>query len=139
MKLIKRHIAKTISWRIVGTVDTMLLSWFVTGDINVGLKIGFAEVTTKMLLYYLHERTWFKSSLRDASKRHFYKTITWRFIATFDTIILSILIWGDVSHSFQIGGAETLTKTVLYYLHEKMWYKISYGVKKLRKTRKNIG
>ena len=56
----KRHIAKTITWRIVGTIDTIILSWIISGDPLVGLKIGGAEVITKMLLYYLHERVWYK-------------------------------------------------------------------------------
>jgi adenylylsulfate kinase len=54
-----RHILKTISWRIVGTVDTMVVSYIVTGSISVGLAIGGFEVFTKMILYYLHERVWF--------------------------------------------------------------------------------
>ena len=56
----KRHIAKTITWRIVGTIDTIILSWIISGNPFTGLKIGFAEVITKMILYYLHERTWYK-------------------------------------------------------------------------------
>lgn len=135
MKLINRHIAKTISWRIVGTADTMFLSWLITEDMKAGLQIGFADVTTKMFLYYLHERAWFKSSITDANKRHIFKTITWRIIGTLDTIILSMWIWGDASHSFQIGGAETLTKSVLYYFHEKIWYRLTYGIRKYREAR----
>jgi uncharacterized membrane protein len=56
----KRHILKTISWRIIGTIDTMILSWFITGSWKWGLAIGGAEVITKMVLYYLHERAWYK-------------------------------------------------------------------------------
>ena len=56
----KRHIAKTITWRIIGTIDTMLLGWFVTGDFKLGLAIGGFEVFTKMVLYFLHERMWYK-------------------------------------------------------------------------------
>ena len=55
----KRHIAKTISWRIVGTLDTMLLGTIITGEWKFGLAIGGFEVITKMILYYLHERTWY--------------------------------------------------------------------------------
>lgn len=58
----KRHILKTISWRIVGTIDTMLLSWFITGSWKLGLTIGGVEVITKMVLYFLHERAWYKFS-----------------------------------------------------------------------------
>jgi Predicted membrane protein (DUF2061). len=49
----KRHIAKTVTWRIVGTADTILLSWLITGDAMLGLQIGFVEVVTKMILYFL--------------------------------------------------------------------------------------
>jgi uncharacterized membrane protein len=55
-----RHILKTITWRIVGTIDTIVLSWIITGDFKLGLKIGGVEVITKMVLYYLHERVWYK-------------------------------------------------------------------------------
>lgn len=58
----KRHILKTLSWRILGTVDTMFLSWLVTGSIKIGLTVGGLEVITKMILYYLHERAWYKFS-----------------------------------------------------------------------------
>jgi uncharacterized membrane protein len=58
----KRHILKTISWRVVGTLDTMILSWFITGSWKLGLTIGGVEVITKMVLYYLHERVWYKYS-----------------------------------------------------------------------------
>jgi len=58
----KRHILKTISWRIIGTLDTMILSWIITGNWKVGVAIGGVEVVTKMILYYLHERAWYKFS-----------------------------------------------------------------------------
>ena len=57
----KRTILKTLSWRVVGTLDTMALGWFITGDPTVGLKIGALELVTKFILYYLHERIWLKS------------------------------------------------------------------------------
>lgn len=56
----KRHLAKTITWRVVGTVDTILLSWFITGNLTVGLTIGGIEVISKMILYFAHERVWYK-------------------------------------------------------------------------------
>lgn len=55
-----RHLAKTITWRIVGTIDTMILAWIISGNPVIGFKIGAAEIVTKMLLYYLHERTWYR-------------------------------------------------------------------------------
>lgn len=58
----KRHILKTITWRIIGTLDTMILSWIITGSLKIGMAIGGVEVITKMVLYYLHERAWYKYS-----------------------------------------------------------------------------
>ena len=58
--VLKRHILKTISWRMVGTIDTMILGWIVTGNPLTGLKIGILEILTKMTLYFIHERIWYK-------------------------------------------------------------------------------
>ena len=58
----KRHIVKTITWRIVGTLDTFLLSWLITGSAKIGAAIGGIEIVTKMILYYFHERAWYKFS-----------------------------------------------------------------------------
>ena len=113
----------------------MLLSWLITGSFEAGLQIGVADVITKLGLYYLHERAWFKSSVKNANKRHLLKTITWRVIGTLDTILLSLWIWGDSTQSVQIGGAETVSKSILYFFHEKMWYRISFGLDKYRSTR----
>ncbi len=51
-------ILKSISWRIVGTIDTIVISYFVTGKVEMALSIGFVEVFTKLTLFYLHERAW---------------------------------------------------------------------------------
>lgn len=53
-----RSLAKAISWRATGTVDTMVISWVITGQLKWALSIGMVEVFTKMVLYYLHERLW---------------------------------------------------------------------------------
>lgn len=58
-----RSLAKAVSWRITGSLDTMLLSWFFTGDLGIAAAIGLTEVLTKMVLYYGHERAWNRISL----------------------------------------------------------------------------
>lgn len=55
---IKRSLAKTISWRIVGTADTVIISWLLTGALTLALSIGAIELVSKMILYFFHERTW---------------------------------------------------------------------------------
>lgn len=56
----KRHIAKTITWRIIGTIDTIILGWVVSGNVSIGFSIGGFELISKMILYYLHERAWYR-------------------------------------------------------------------------------
>lgn len=53
-----RSVVKAISWRIIGTLDTILISWLVTGTLTVAISIGSIELITKMVLYFLHERAW---------------------------------------------------------------------------------
>ena len=124
----KRHIAKAITWRIIGTIDTIVLSWLITGNPFTGMKIGFSEVITKMLLYYLHERTWFRINVANSNKRHLLKTITWRIVGTLDTMLLAWIISGNPIIGMKVGFAEVITKMVLYYLHERTWYKINFGL-----------
>ena len=52
----KGHLLKTITWRIIGTLDTMLIAWIISGDPLIGVSIGGVELFTKMILYYIHER-----------------------------------------------------------------------------------
>jgi uncharacterized membrane protein len=130
MKLHKRHIAKTLSWRAIGTIDTLLFTWLISGDVEKGVSISAYTIITKMIWYYIHERVWFKSSIKSYNKRHIYKTFTWRFIGTLDTIIISWIILGDITLGLQIGGVETTTKLILYFFHEKLWYRINFGLDK---------
>lgn len=57
----KRHAAKALTWRLVGTLDTFLLAWWLTGSIEFGATFSGIEVITKTVLYYLHERAWYKT------------------------------------------------------------------------------
>ena len=56
----KRHAAKTMTWRIVATTTTVVIVGLQTGDWRAGLFVGTVEFPTKMLLYYLHERVWYR-------------------------------------------------------------------------------
>ena len=56
----KRHIAKTISYRILSTMIGFLLMWWISGSIKVGTAFGVAELVYKPIQYYIHERIWYK-------------------------------------------------------------------------------
>jgi uncharacterized membrane protein len=55
-----RSIIKSISWRVIGTFDTIIISWLITGTLEFALSIGVIELVTKMILYTIHERLWNK-------------------------------------------------------------------------------
>lgn len=53
-----RSVLKGVTWRVLGTIDTMVISYFITGSWKFALSIGSIEVVSKLVLYYLHERAW---------------------------------------------------------------------------------
>lgn len=53
-----RSIAKAISWRVTGTLDTFVISWLITGHLALATGIAATEVVTKIALYWIHERVW---------------------------------------------------------------------------------
>jgi len=56
----RRHIAKTVSYRIISTLVGFLLMWLISGSIKVGAAFGVAELIYKPIQYYIHERIWYK-------------------------------------------------------------------------------
>jgi uncharacterized membrane protein len=103
--------------------------------VYLGIQIGAAELVTKMTLYYLHERAWFFSKIKNSNKRHIIKTFSWRAIGTIDTIVLSWIISGNPLTSLKIGGTEVLTKMILYFFHEKLWYRLNFGLDKSNRNK----
>ena len=67
----KRHIAKTISYRVISTAIGFLIMWLVSDSIKVGAAFGIAELVYKPIQYYIHERIWYKwikYGLKDGGK-----------------------------------------------------------------------
>ena len=147
----KRHIAKAISWRVVGTLDTLLLSFLLLTFLGPWLGIerssahhaetaGYiagTEVITKIVLYYLHERGWARLNwgrnarnprLTSTLRRSGVKAITWRVLASLDTSLLAFIFTGNLTMAVSIGGSEVLTKLILYVFHERLWARIHYGL-----------
>ena len=138
-----RSVIKGTTWRVVGTLDTILLSWLFTGQITTALKIGGIEVFTKIILFYLHERMWLRFNFarkridlggghfirKDHHRRSLIKGMSWRIFGTLDTMLIAFLVTGNYGKAFAIGFTEVITKIFLYYLHERVWYKIKLGSK----------
>jgi uncharacterized membrane protein len=134
LKISKRHLAKSLTWRCIGSIDTLIFAWLVTGSVKEGLNVSLITTFTKLIWYYIHEQVWFKSSLADSNKRHIIKTFSWRFFGTIDTVVFGWLITGNPLIGLKIGLFETFSKMLLYFGHEKLWYKINYGLDKRNRS-----
>ena len=151
-----RSILKSISWRVLGSIDTIILATLLTGGLlGTATKIGIAEVLTKTVLYFLHERIWSYADFgqrdhispryrkghalhRKASegiRRSAAKTASWRILASLDTTLLSWLFTGSIAIAAAIGGLEILTKLFLYFLHERLWARLRIGLAPERSRR----
>lgn len=53
-----RSVLKGLTWRVIATTTIIFIAWYIGGDIEQALQIGFIEFFIKLLLYYLHERAW---------------------------------------------------------------------------------
>lgn len=127
-----RSWVKAISWRLIGTIDTIIISILITGELITAVSIGLSELVTKTILYYFHERVWNKASWGRSQdspthSRSLIKSISWRIIGTADTILLAYYFSGTINAAVSIGGIELITKITLYYLHERMWALIRWG------------
>lgn len=57
---VKRHIAKAISYRFIGSLQTVLIGYALTGSIYISSVAGVVELVVKPIIYFIHERVWYK-------------------------------------------------------------------------------
>ena len=123
-----RALAKGVSWRVVGTLDTFLWSLLITRQAFSAGSIASLETFTKIALFYGHERVWrLVRWAPDSHLRSLIKAVSWRLVGSLDTFMLSLLVTGSAKYAVSIATAEALTKIVLYYLHERVWRLVSWG------------
>ena len=80
----------------------------------------------------MHERIWnnFKIGRLENSvrrSRSFYKALTWRCLASLDTFLVSFIITGRFDWATSIAIFEIITKSIIYYFHERIWNKVKWG------------
>ena len=132
-KTYQRSFYKTLTWRIIASLDTSLLTWLFSGDFITGLKVGGMEIITKLFIYFFHERAWRigwnKQSdyFHHSKRRSFYKAMTYRTIGTLDTFILAWIFTGNALTGGYVALAEIFTKIIIYYVHERIWDKQKIG------------
>ena len=134
----KRSLIKAIIWRVIGSIDTFILSLIIINfssqnyTYDLAFYIATLELLTKTIFYYLHERLWNQFNIGRVKKkvnrtRSLVKAFTWRIAASLDTFLISYLITGRFDWATSIASFEIITKAILYYLHERGWNKIDWG------------
>ena len=134
----KRSLYKALSWRILASIDTFILSLIIINyssnkySYDLAFYIASLEVVTKIIIYYLHERIWNKLKFGRLNQRvnrwrSLIKAATWRILASLDTFFISFVITGRLDWATSIAFFEIITKAILYYLHERGWNKINWG------------
>ena len=134
----KRSLVKSLTWRLLGSIDTFILSLIIINyssekySYDLALYIASFEIITKTILYYFHERIWniFKiGRLKEKVKRgrSLFKAMTWRIIASLDTFFLSYIITGRFDWATSIAIFEIITKAIIYYFHERAWNRVKWG------------
>ena len=130
-----RSLVKSFSWRIIAIADTILIVLLITClsgkcSLEDALAIGFIEFLLKFVVYFVHERIWVNIQFRNrfGVSRTIQKTISWRVVATIMTFLIAgaILDTSD-NTAFYIAGVEVFTKTLLYYIHERLWLILPLG------------
>ena len=132
-----RSIVKGISWRMIATSDTFLVVFIISClsdqcSVENAIKIGVIEFFLKLLIYYAHERVWLKviKSFTFSKQQSLFKTISWRFVATTTTFLISGAVLNDFNEiALFIALLELISKFILYYVHERIWIKIPLGLK----------
>jgi len=132
----RRSLLKAITWRIFGAIDTAAISWFITGDLTSGLNMGLADIIAKILFFVAHDQLWEKFSFKKQNLRrgsnkkfHLIKAITWRIFSSGLTVLLGWIILKNPLTGLKIGILEFFTKIILYYFHERLWFKTDFGMK----------
>lgn len=123
----KRSFVKSLSWRLLSTVATILIGLFLLGSLGPALTIGLTDFIFKTLIHYMHERIWNRIQWKreqngnEAVLRTFVKTASWRLAGTSISILAAFAVTHDLTTAAQLGLIDAITLTLLYFIHERLW------------------
>lgn len=128
--------AKTISYILTHYIFKFLINLAFTRDISIALSIIGVVILFETCFYYIYERVWSKmldakEKIRTSTKTFIYITI--HYMTQF---CITLFFTQNLALSLSIIGVEILFETLYYYTHEKVWLKVSSGLKK-RKLKKD--
>jgi len=129
-----RSVAKAASWRFIAAIITLSTSLFFSKNTSVALAIVASDFFSKAGFMLLGERVWNRvnwgrgKSGSDTAKRSLVKALVWRLIALVQTGVIGSLITGNLAVGSSIAVADSIFKTALYYVHERAWSYVRWGI-----------
>jgi uncharacterized membrane protein len=130
----RRAIVKASTFKVLATLVGFLLTYFFTGSKTTALIVVIVNAITVFLGFYFHERVWEKikwqiNNGNDSTKRAFVKTVTYKIVSFTIGFLTKWAIIGDLLTALSIGVSKNIITFILYYFHERIWDKISWGKK----------
>lgn len=143
---------KGLTWRAVAMLDTfvvaLIITWIIFGEPRFEESgwIMLIETPLKLVIYYFHERGWqfIWKDHQVTNREVIMKTISWRIFATSMTFVIALTIFNNHTEiatttttsnstvAIAISITELVTKSILYFFHEKIWLRVKLGqVRKL--------
>ncbi|KAG5178081.1 hypothetical protein JKP88DRAFT_152568, partial [Tribonema minus] len=127
-----RSLAKAIVWRVAAAVITLASGLVFSKNLRMAASIVGSDFVTKSGFMFLGERAWNKvnwgkGAKTDGAKRSLAKALLWRVFATGNTLICGAFLAGDLSVALKIAGSDTVFKTILFYINERMWARVEWG------------
>lgn len=133
----KRSVAKTLTVRVLFTLSHLLNGFIVTGQLVLGAQIAGVATLVNMFLFWAHERCWNfvqwnrkpgdSKMFLDGQPRTISKSITWRAVITINNFMIPYIMTGSWKSAAAFLGIATILNIIVYYTHERVWNKISWG------------
>ena len=132
-----RSIVKVISWRILLTISHVINGFIVSGSWSTGIQIALLATIINSFIFWAHERSWnFSQWYRtpasnilffDGQPRTISKSITWRILITISNFVIPFIMTNSWGSAAVFLGFATLINIVIFYSHERIWNRISWG------------
>lgn len=130
----KRIFAKAVTFKILAMTVGFFTTLFFTGSKETALFVVIANSTTTFIGFYIHEYVWSKLQWaivdhKESNKRTVVKTFTYKvWIFTVGTLTKWAVI-GNFITALNIGITKNLITAVVYYIHERVWQQVKWGIK----------
>ena len=132
-----RTIGKVVSWRVLLTISHIVNGFIATGSLVTGLQIAGLAAVINSILFWAHERGWNIAQWNrkpaeeklfvEGQPRTISKILTWRVLITASNFVIPFVVTGSWGQAVLFGGLATAVNMFLFWAHERVWNKFTWG------------